>query len=118
MAGSWPDTPFEESMLVGGNGVIVHCPDRDLVEDLFEIFCNNGVGWIGLESLSTTYWDNDKNKTCYRITNDRKLRVGNIYIYDQPVYDGYIKCTFYGADTEDYEINEEGFMALFEAGGE
>lgn len=35
MAG-WPDIPFDESMIWSKSGVIIHCPNEGLVDDLFD----------------------------------------------------------------------------------
>ena len=112
----WPETPFDESMF--GQDIIIHCPEEWLVGELFDIFLKNGVQWMTGAPMDKTYWRDSGTETCYRVRKDRNMNYGNITCYSDRDYDGYMKCTFYGADTEDYEINEEGFLALFEAGGE
>lgn len=103
-----------------GQGVIIRCPDKDLVSTLFDIFVENGVGWYGNEPMTTTYWSNNGEYTCYRISRDHSpdnsLRYGSIDCYSDSEYDDYIKCTFYGAEP-DFEISDAGFEAIISAGG-
>lgn len=44
--------PFEESML--NQNLIIHCPDRDLADELMEILARNGVVWNGSDSVATS----------------------------------------------------------------
>lgn len=42
------ETPFDVSMLSLKQGVVIHCPNEHLAEELFEIFKENNVGenWV------------------------------------------------------------------------
>lgn len=113
----WPDTPFEESML--NHGVIIHCPDRDLVDDLFAVLRKNDVRWSGEDDMTQTFWKKNGNKMCYRVSKGRRMWYGSTHTYSDDLEFGeYIKCTFYGADTDESDISEEKFLALFDSGGE
>ena len=111
----WPDTPFEESMIK--SGVIIHCPDKDLVYDLFEILKRNGIRWYGgMTSMDDTCWNYDRENTCYRVLENKEMKRGNVYCYQGGEYRGYIKCTFYGVEP-DFEISDAEFEAIISAGG-
>lgn len=113
---TWPDTPFDESML--DHGVIIHCPDRALVDDLFTILRENGVRWIGENDMTQTLWEKNGNTMCYRVSESRKMWYGSIATYSIWEYNDYMKCTFYGTETEESDIDEEKFLSLFKPGGE
>lgn len=115
----WPDTPFEEIMLDSGSSVIIHCPDEELVVELFGILKANGVSWAGSwDTMDITHWEKEYEDTCYRVMPEKKMRHGTVYCYQSEEYNDCIKCTFYGTDTEDIDINEDEFLALLGAGGE
>lgn len=107
------ETPFDVSML--DKGVIIHCPDQDLVEDLFNVFKSHGIKWLGSEPMSITNWSRSGEDTCYRVTKDHSLKYGNTSCYSDPCYDNYIKCTFYGTEP-DLEISDANFEAIISAG--
>lgn len=112
--GRWPDTSFDESMLE--SGVIIHCPDQDLVKELFEVLQKNGVRWYGGESMTKTFWDIDQKDTCYRVMKNKEMKRGNVFCYQDSEYRDYIKCTFYGTEP-DVEIPDDGFEAIISARG-
>lgn len=113
----WPDTPFDELML--GQDVIIHCPDKELVEELFDMFRNNGVYWMTMTSMDRTYWGENGAKTCYRVRKDRGMNYGDTTCYLNGDYENYIKCTFYGIDTKVADdISDDGFLALLGIGGD
>lgn len=112
----WPDIAFEESMI--DHGVIIHCPDKRLTEELFDIFRKYKLRWFCNVSLDVTFWEEAGAKTCYRVSPDRLLNYGPTRVYTDRTYRDYIKCTFYGTETEDFDISEDEFLALLEAGGE
>lgn len=109
------DTPFDESMLSLQQGVVIHCPDENLAEELFEIFKQNGVGENWRESEWIPNWEKHKEETAYFVK-------GKIMLYGPKVhaeqsgrsYSKYAKCTFYG--TPDFEVasNDElrGFLGI------
>lgn len=113
MTNNWPDIPFEESML--GSDVIVHCPEKDLVKELFDIFTKNGVKWAGRHPLSITYWDHNGEDTCYRVNKYLDMRYGDTHCYTDSHYNDSIKCTFYGAEP-DIEVSDAEFEAIIRGG--
>ena len=57
---------FEESMLDTHENLIIHCPCKDLAEDLMEVLEKNGVVWCGDEPpTSNTKWSENAEDTCY-----------------------------------------------------
>lgn len=111
---NWPDTPLETSMLF--QGIIVHCPDEDLVGELFSFLEENGITWYGNETMTETHWYENREETCYRIEPRGTIKYGNRECYSNTSYRNYIKCTFYGVDP-DFEISDAGFEAIISAGG-
>lgn len=109
----WPDTSFETSML--SCGVIINCPDRSLVDELFSLLKENGVSWYGSVPMSETHWSSHREETCYRII-DGTMRYGSKGLYSDSEYDNYIRCTFYGAEP-DFEISDANFEAIISAWG-
>lgn len=103
----WPETPFEESMI--GSGVIIHCPDKDLAEELFDILRDNGVNWWAGESMDDTLWNGEY--ACYHIMASRYMKRGDVYYYNGSEYNNYIKCTFYGTEP-DIEISDASFEGI------
>lgn len=112
------DTPFEESMLGLPQGVVVHCPDESLVEELFEIFKRNGVGtnWVNMER---TQWDRYREETVYFIRGENLLYGPKFHAEERSMgYWRYKKCTFFDADTPDFEIaTDDELIAFLGIGG-
>lgn len=113
MVDNWPDIPFDESML--GDDVIIHCPEKDLVKELFDILAENGVGWAGGQPLSLTYWNYSGISTCYRVTKNLSMRYGDTHCYSRADYANSIKCTFYGVEP-DIEISDVAFEEVISKG--
>ena len=111
MINSWPETPFEESML-GNDDIIIHCPNEDLARELFDIFINNGIEWGGSTPLTRTYWKEYGEDTCYRVEINRKIRYCSIYFYSGDEYDDHIRCTFYGGQLNSDPIDETEWMSI------
>jgi len=107
----WPDTPLEISMLF--NGVIIHCPDKDLVDELFSFLEENDIKWYGDEPVGETHWHENREETCYRIEPRGTMKYGSRKCYSDSAYRNYIKCTFYGVEP-DFEISDAGFEAIIE----
>ena len=110
----WPDTPLEISMLF--NGVIIHCPDKDWVDELFSFLEENDIKWYGDEPVGETHWHENREETCYRIEPRGTMKYGSRTCYSDSAYRNYIKCTFYGVEP-DFEISDAGFEAIISAGG-
>lgn len=112
------DTPFEESMLGLPQGVVVHCPDESLAEELFEIFKRNGAGanWISMEE---TKWDEYREETAYFIRGKSLLYGPKIHAEERSrSYWKYKKCTFFDAATPDFETaTDDELIAFLGIGG-
>nr|WP_290461273.1 hypothetical protein [Acutalibacter muris] len=113
------DTPFDESMLGLPQGVVVHCPDESLAEELFEIFRRNDIGknWIDMKK---TQWGEEKEETAYFIRGKELLYGPKIHAEERSMsYWKYKKCTFFGTDTPDFETatNDELIAFLGIGGG-
>ena len=105
--------PFEESML--NQNLIIHCPDRNLADELMEILARNGVVWNGNDSVATSNprWDNYGKETCYWVERKR-LSYGELsYAMDKSEYREHIKCTFYGEDAPTFEPANDTEMRGF-----
>lgn len=111
---SWPDIPFDESMI--RRGVIIHCPEEDTIAELFDTLKSIGVRWAGHETMDTTYWGQSREDTCYRIRSDKCMYVGDTVCYQNGRYNDYIKCTFYGTESEP-EISDTSFEGIICRGG-
>lgn len=61
------DAPFDESMLSLEQGVVIHCPEEYLADELFVILREYEVQWYGDESMAKTFWSKYKKYTCYRV---------------------------------------------------
>ena len=85
----WPDTPLEISMLF--NGVIIHCPDKDLVDELFSFLEENDIKWYGDEPVGETHWHENREETCYRIEPRGTMKYGSRTCYSDSAYRNYIK---------------------------
>lgn len=111
---------FDESMLE--NDVIIRCPNESDANELMEIFERNGVVWSGGEPFDGgSCWDGYNEDTCYWV-EDKRLSYGSrdYAEYDENgEYVDYIKCTFYGADTPDFDVaNDDELCAFLGIGGE
>ena len=105
------ETSFDSSML-GQSNIIVHCPDRVLADELMEILDANSIRWHGGASvIGNSQWEVYDENTCYWIEG-YSLMFGDVYCVDG-AYKGYIKCTFCGADTTDFDIvTDEEFQSF------
>lgn len=108
------DAPFDESMLSLPQGVVIHCPEECLADELFEIFKRNGVGenW---PNLSRTNWNGHGKETAYFVKGKNMLYGPKKHAKQSGYsYSSYAKCTFYG--TPDFEVasNDElrGFLGI------
>lgn len=109
------DTPFDESMLNLPQGVVIHCPDENLAEELFEIFKQNGVGENWRNSEWNPNWRKHKKETAYFVKG-KILRYGPRMHAEQGDYSSYAKCTFYGAP--DFETaSDDEFISFLGIGG-
>lgn len=113
------DMPFEESMLGLPQGVVVHCPDEGLAEELFEILRRNDIGknWIDMKK---TQWGEEKEETAYFIRGKELLYGPKIHAEERSMsYWKYKKCTFFGTDAPDFETatNDELIAFLGIGGG-
>ncbi len=99
------ETPFDESMLC--SRVIIHCPEKSDVNELFRILAGCGVTWCNGNELEPdqTLWDTYKEETCYWV-DCMKLTFGSLSSSgNSSRYNHYIKCTFHaGCELPDFEI--------------
>lgn len=108
------ETPFDVSMLTASNGVVIHCPEADLAEELFDIFKENNVGtnW----GLGSTQWSGYKERTSYFYRDGQLLYGPKEHAERLGRFSGYTKCTFYGRETPDFDAaSDDELCALFGA---
>lgn len=113
------ETPFDTSMLDGR--VIILCPSEENAVELMGILGKCGVKWDGsniLASDSDNYWNCRKEQTCYRVCYGQ-LGYSSIDYYEREgEFHDYTKCTFYGADTPDFEVaSDDELTTLLGIGG-
>lgn len=105
------DTPFDESMLSVQPGVAIYCEDDQAAEELFEIFKRNDLGkhWI-----AGVY-----GERAYCVSKSNGLQWGTkSAVEGTHPYSNFIKCTFYGIDTPDFDVaSDDELRALFGIGG-
>ncbi len=115
------DREFSPEMLSGK--VIIHCPNREQVSDLFEILRANGVQWAGGgDPMSVTYWGNYGDQMCYRINGDHRLSYGSKGGYEGhsgDVYSEYTFCCFPSPqEQEDFAVADNDEIAVLFQGEE
>lgn len=115
------DREFSPEMLSGK--VIIHCPNREQVSDLFEILRANDVQWAGGGDLmSTTYWDIYREQMCYRINGDHRLSYGSKGGYEENFsdrYSEYTSCYFPSPqEQEDFAVADKDEIAVLFQGEE
>lgn len=112
------ETAFEESMLCDPKGLAIHCPDKCLAEELFEIFKRNEIG-TNWNSLNDTKWFDHEGDTTYYIAPDKRMLYGpKRHGNDVSPYRNYTKCTFYGTGADplqNVEVSEDEFLAMLNA---
>lgn len=98
------ETSFDESML-DGHDIIIHCPDKSLVDELMETLERYGVRWYGDNELPTldSRWDEFSGETCYWV-EDGKMTYGDVGDAKDGRYSRHIKSTFLGTKTPDFDI--------------
>ncbi len=109
------ETAFDLSML-NDSKVIVNCPSIDLVESFMNVLAENGVTWCGGEAPNkyNSKWNNNKEETCYWIENGTMTYENKQYAEEYADdFPNHIKCTFYGADTTDFEIANDDDIRKF-----
>lgn len=108
------NTPFDPSMLDAEEGVVIHCPDESLADELFEIFRQHDMveNWSNLEC---TMWDAYGQRTAYFFKGNELLYGPTSDAEDRySPYLEYIKCTFYGVDTPDFDTaTDDEILSLF-----
>lgn len=101
------DIAFDESMLRKGE-VIILCPEKDLVDELFALLRAHDICWAnGLSLDSFTNWGGDD--TCYRVSLNGKLTYGSLHCYADSSYDFCTRCQFVGTDNE---ISDSDFESI------
>lgn len=95
------NTPFSPEFLAAKEGVVIRCPEEYLSHELFDFLKENGITWRGGDT--STSWDTHGTDTAYFIRN-RRILYGPYIHADRETYKKYIKCTFYGIDTPDFEV--------------
>ena len=109
------ETEFSSELLGAKEGVVIHCPEEPLACELLEFLHKNGATWPG--GASCIRWDEHKNNTAYYVRNGRIL-YGSKDHAETGGYQNYIKCTFYGIDTPDFDVaSDDELRALFGIGG-
>lgn len=101
------ETPFDESMLFAQPGVAIYCPPDDgLAEELFGIFRQNGLG---------KHWSAGVTGGRAYCVSENSLQYGSkSAVEDNHPYCNYIKCTFYGIDTPDFDVaSDDELRSLF-----
>lgn len=105
------DTPFDESMLSAQPGVAIYCEDDQAAGELFEIFKRNDLG---------KHWGADVyGERAYCVSKSSGLQRGTKFAVENThPYSNFIKCTFYGADTPDFEVaSDDELTTLLGIGG-
>lgn len=109
------ETEFSPELLDAKEGVVIHCPEESLAYELLEFLHQNGTTWSG--GASCTRWDDHREETAYYVRNKRILYEPKEHA-DWGNYRNYIKCTFYGIDTPDFDVaSDDELRALFGIGG-
>ena len=98
------ETEFFPELLDAKEGVVIHCPKESLAYELLEFLHQNGITWPS--GASCTRWDNHREETAYYVRSKRIL-YGPKEHADWDDYQNYIKCTFCGIDTPDFEMATE-----------
>ena len=101
---------FEESMLDTHKNLIIHCPCKDLAEDLMEVLEKNGVVWCGDEPpTSNTKWSENAEDTCYWVESKVLFYSEKQYADEDPdgEYGEHTRCTFYGIESSDFDVADE-----------
>ena len=104
-------TPFDESMLSAQPGVAIYCDDDQAAKELFEIFKRNGLD---------KHWNAGAyGRRVYCVSKSSGLKWGDKSDVERThPYSNFIKCTFYGADTPDFEVaSDDELTALLGIGG-
>ena len=95
--------------------IIISCPSEELVEELMELLAEGGAKWSidEIPSVHNSRWMSER--TCYWIRNGKLSHGTKGYAEDHAdEYRDFIKCTFYGSDSE---ISDADFEAIISAGG-
>lgn len=104
------DIPFEQSMLTDNCDIAISCPHMALAQELFEVFKQNNITW----SETSTRWREYKGETVYCVSKDGVLKYGSKNAVENiRPYSDYIKCTFYGAQDEEFEVADDESLLSF-----
>lgn len=105
------ETPFSPEFLASNNGVVIRCLEEHLSHELFDFLKENGITWRNGD-MSDTNWNEHGEDTAYFVRN-RRILYGPYIHADWRDYENYIKCTFYGIDTPDFEVATENEILSF-----
>lgn len=102
------EAAFDISMLLNSK-VIVSCPNKDLVAEFMNLLAENDVRWCGAEkavpSEHRSHWSDYGEETCYWIEDGELAYANKEYAEENDgEFSGYIKCTFYGVDSPDFDV--------------
>lgn len=112
------EAAFEPSMLDGN--VIISCPDKELVAELMRILGEHEIMWAMHTRVvpdGDDCWSDNREMTCYRIC-DKYMSYGSKSFYEEDAFQDYVRCTFCGVDTSDFETaTDDELMTFLGIGG-
>lgn len=109
---TFEESMLEESMLSANPGIAIYCEDVDKAKELFDVFKRHGIGknWnAGMHGDSV-----------YCVSKRIGLQYGSKDAVESiHPYSSFIKCTFYGINTPDFDIaSDDELRALLVIGGD
>lgn len=113
------DRMFDGSMLDNltayGNGLIIHCPTKELFDKLMQIAHERNIRWAsGACAFDEDVYDRYGEQTCCYISPGYGMRYGS---KESAIdgHEGYVRCTISETSDIPFEAeNDDALNALFE----
>lgn len=107
------NTPFDVSMLGLKHGVVIHCPEEHLAQELFDVFVQNGVGKNWSRGDWNPKWEDYQEETAYFVHGEELLYGPKVHAEEYSEYKKYKRCTFFGDTTPDFEAASDDELKEF-----
>lgn len=108
------DNMFDIDMLEhSDHGLAVNCPEEELEREFAALLDEHSITYPNGESVFATedVWRSHCEDFCYYIKGKTTRRGPKSSTDDFP-WNGYEKCTFYGEQREETEIDENSFCSI------
>lgn len=108
------DNEFTIDMITDSSRVVVSCPTKELEREFAALLDEYGIKYPGGVRPITVEgaWQNYKEDFCYYIKGKSEVLRGPKSSTEDYTYSRHTRCTFYGQQQDDTEIDDSDFYSI------